>query len=110
MAPKRSWKSDPGEDYRMIIRCRNRRILGVGKGEPAPIMLLGDTRYRFYVLNGTSLGSRSGNQWGPPPSFECPHHPDGHKIDGARLRDAVYRLCRPGKVANIDVHEVEFIS
>jgi hypothetical protein len=109
MNRRRTWKPDPGENYRLIVRCRGRRILGVGQGEPAPIIFLGNAAYA-YALDGTRLALRGGHEWAPQ-RCECPNHHDGHRIDGSRLRNAINRLCPPGKIgtASIDVDHVELL-
>jgi hypothetical protein len=166
---RKTWSRDRADTYdlRLIVRCQDRRILGVGMGEPAPIIPLdealrlpirldedgqsrpaggrflpdrpsplkvefgrpqlpaefeqgrltgevGDARlwvFHVEVLDGTTLGPGPGSEdWGPTRVYECPNHRAGHQIVGERLRSAIYRLCRPGKVANVDVRDVECVA
>ena len=133
MTRRTSWKRDRGDAYdlRLVVRCQRRRFLGVGMGEPAPIITLSETvrAPRGGVTEELSAAFQRGEH-GPRPwvsyggldgvelpgerfgpwSYPCPNHRDGHKVDGVRLRDAIVRLCRPGRIANIDVAEVEVIA
>jgi hypothetical protein len=110
---RRLWKPDAGETYRLIVRCRGRRIAGVS-ADPHRNLLVS------YLHTLSIAGARAGGmtrlvigplldrdrQIGPCP---CPNHKSGHMIDSGRLRAACNRLCPPSKVnvASLDVDQVE---
>jgi hypothetical protein len=116
---RRRWNAERADTYdlRLVVRCRNRRFLGVGIGEPAPLIAIKEARrlpirsddeptagqvFHAQVLDGNLFDGSAETS-----TYECPDHPNGHLVDGERLRSAIYRLCRPGKVANVDVGNIE---
>jgi hypothetical protein len=140
MTKRETWPDewDKEVDVRLIVRCRNRRLLAVSRGEPAAIRGLLPRRVELpvtahvsvrVVLDGTRIhhalaapiggsdtiaglvaGINDTRTFGDDdlgsPLVECPAHKAGHAIDGARLREAVELLCRPGKVASVDIGRV----
>jgi hypothetical protein len=133
MTRRKKWSADRADAYdlRLIVRCQGRRILGVGIGEPAPMIALQealrlpsrrDANGQHYFPDAerfTNRPWRLHKQFLVGAAFDaerdistypCPNHPAGHEISGERLRSAIYRLCRPGKIANVDVGNVERVA
>jgi hypothetical protein len=129
---RKKWSRERADTYdlRLIVRCQGRRFLGVGIGEPAPMIALDEAirlpsrrdekgeyqpdagrftnrPWRFhkeFLVGATFDNSRDTS------TYPCPNHRGGHQIDGERLRGVIYRLCRPGKIANVDVRTVERVA
>jgi len=110
---RHTWGRERAEadDFGLVVRCQGRRILGIRHGIvgdewwPAIDWLKAGDPNPFVVSIGRDGPEPTRTRWGF--SCRCPNHRDGHSIDEERLADAVTRLCRPGKVASIDIREVE---
>ena len=110
---KRRWDaSEPRHPVALIVRCRSRRILAVEAGDPARLTFTYRGQWAMYVLVGSrfrpdrAAGNGSG-QVGPTRVLDCPNHPKGHIVSGARLREAVDRLARNGvSPKSVEVAEV----
>ena len=110
---RRRWdSSEPRHPVALIVRCRSRRILAVEAGDPARMTFTYRGQWATYVLVGSrfrpdhAAGNPSGTA-GPTRVLDCPNHPEGHTVSGARLRESVDRLARYGvSPRNVDVVEV----
>jgi hypothetical protein len=114
MTKRRLWKPDQSEEYRLLVRCRGRRIAGVSVGPAGNLLVsylhtvpIANIRVtnRLVIM---PLLDRDHEQIGPCP---CPNHKTGHMIGSDRLRDTFKRLCPPGKIktASIDVDQVKLL-
>jgi hypothetical protein len=116
VSSRQTWDRDARSDaaeIQVMVRCQGNRVLGAGLQDgllhltqifnpPAKY-----TRLYTRLLDNFALESE------PLGPYKCPNHKEGHRVDGARLRDAVYRLSpsgRPkkrGKAPSVDIKTVE---
>jgi hypothetical protein len=108
---RQTWGRDAPSDaakIQVMVRCQDNRVIGawVHAGQvhltrisPPAI----STRLLNYVTSAPGLLG----------AFPCPNHEEGHKIDGDRLREAIYRRSpqgrtkKRGKVPSVDIKTVE---
>ena len=112
MSRRQTWGRDARSDaaeIQVMVRCRSNRLIGasLAEGKLVLIRIFSPPGISTQLLNYVTAGS------GPLGPYKCPNHKEGHKIDGARLREVIYRLSPPGrtkrgKVPSIDIKTVEF--
>ena len=111
MSRRQTWGRDARSDaaqIQVMVRCRGNRVIGawVQEGQLHLIRISPpgiSARLLNYVTSAPGLLG----------AYPCPNHEEGHRIDGARLRDVVYRRGPPGrtktrgKAPSIDIKTVE---
>jgi hypothetical protein len=109
---RQTWGRDARSDaaeIQVMVRCQGNRVIGAG--------LQADRLHLLRIFSPPAISTRLLNYVtagsGPLGPYKCPNHKEGHKIDGARLREVIYRLSPPGrtkrgKVPSIDIKTVEF--
>jgi hypothetical protein len=108
---RQTWGRDARSDaaeIQVMVRCQGNRVIGawVQEGQVHLIRISPpaiSTRLLNYVTSAPGLLG----------AYPCPNHKEGHRIDGARLREAIYRLSpsgrtkKRGKVPHVDIKKVE---
>jgi hypothetical protein len=108
---RQTWGRDARSDADKIqvqVRCQGNRVIGasVQEGQLYLIRISPrgiSTRLLNYVTSAPGLVG----------AYPCPNHKEGHRIDGARLREVIYRLSPPGrtekrgKVPHVDIKTIE---
>jgi hypothetical protein len=108
---RKTWGRDAHSDaaeIQVMVRCQDNRVIGAwveaGEVQLTRISPPGiSSRLLNYVTSAPGLLG----------SFPCPNHKEGHRIDGDRLRDAIYRLSpsgrtkKRGKPPSVDIRKVE---
>jgi hypothetical protein len=106
-----TWGRDAHSDaseIQVMVRCQGNRIIGalVQEGQVCLIRISPrgiSTRLLNYVPSATGLLG----------TFPCPNHKEGHRIDGDRLGEVIYRLSphgrrtKRGKEPSVDIKTVE---
>ena len=112
MSRRQTWGRDAPTDtakIQVMVRCQRNRVIGAwvqeGQVQLTRISPPGiSTRLLNYVTEVES---------GPIGIYPCPNHKEGHTIDAALLRDAIYRLSpsgrtkKRGKAPSTDIKTVE---
>jgi hypothetical protein len=117
MAPavsrRQTWGHDARSDaseIQVMVRCRSNRLIGASLEERKLVLI------RIFSPPGIStqlLNYVTEVESGPIGLYPCPNHKEGHTIDAARLRDAIYRLSpsgrtkKRGKAPSTDIKTVE---
>ena len=104
----KGWHGEIVGDARLIVRCRERRLLLVVREANVDIVVtLEGSRY---VLNGEQLiaeglGESLPELWNesPGPVVDCPDH-GRHRVDAARLRSELDAWR--GRTINLDLRRV----
>ena len=112
MSRRQTWGRDARSDaaeIQVMVRCQGNRLIGasLAEGKLVLIRIFSPPGISTRLLNYLTAGS------GPLGPYKGPNHKEGHKIDGARLREVIYRLSPPGrtkrgKVPSIDIKTIEF--
>ena len=114
MSRRQTWGHDARSDaaeIQVMVRCQGNRVIGAG--------LEADRLHLLRIFSPPGISTQLLNyvtevESGPIGLYPCPNHKEGHTIDGARLRVAIYRLSPPGrtkkrgKAPSIDIKTVEF--
>jgi hypothetical protein len=115
MSKRRTWGPDDrsaSPEIQLMVRCQGNRWVGAGLQDG----LLYVTRIFTASINDIHLVNDFTTYTGPLGPYQCPNHKGGHRIDGQRLRNAIYRLGPPGKprkrgkVPSIDIESVEIVT
>jgi hypothetical protein len=113
MSRRQTWGRDARSDaaeIQVMVRCQRNRVIGAGLQEGKLVLI------RIFSPPGIStqlLNYVTEVESGPIGIYPCPNHKEGHTIDAARLRDAIYRLSPPGrtkkrgKAQSTDIKTVE---
>ena len=111
MSRRQTWGRDARSDaaeIQVMVRCQGNRVIGAGL-QAGQLYLIRispraiSTRLLNYVTSAP----------GPLGAYPCPNHEEGHRIDGDRLREAIYRLSpsgrtkKRGKVPHVDIKTIE---
>ncbi len=128
MSRRQTWGRDARSDaaeIQVMVRCQGNRVIGAGlKAEWLHLTRIFSRRAVGTRLLPPAVGTRLlhefTREYGPPGPyevplgpFECPNHKEGHRIDGVRLREVIYRLSpsgrtnKRGKVPSVDIKTVE---
>jgi hypothetical protein len=111
---RQTWGRDARSDateIQVMVRCQGNRVIGAGLQEG----WLHLTQISNLPVRVRGIGLLNNFTWesGPLGPYQCPHHKEGHRIDGARLREVIYRLSpsgrtkKRGKVPSVDIKTVE---
>jgi hypothetical protein len=110
---RQTWGRDARYDAsesQVMVRCRSNRLIGASLEEGMLVLI------RIFSPPGISthlLNYVTEVESGPIGLYPCPNHKEGHTIDAARLREAIYRLSlqggmkKRGKAPSTDVKKVE---
>jgi hypothetical protein len=110
---RQTWGRDARSDaaeIQVMVRCQGNRVIGasLAEGKLVLIRIFGPPGISTQLLNYvTEVES------GPIGLYPCPNHKEGHTIDAAPLRDAIYRLNpsgrtkKRGKAPSTDIKTVE---
>jgi hypothetical protein len=110
---RQTWDRDARSDAsetQLMVRCRSNRLISASlqAGKLQLIRIFSPPGISTQLLNYvTEVES------GPLGTYQCPNHKEGHTIDAARLREAIYRLSpqggtkKRGKAPSTDVKTVE---
>jgi hypothetical protein len=108
---RQTWGRDAPPDDAKIqvrVRCQGNRVIGAW---------LEEGQVHLTRISPPAISTRLLNYVTPAPGllgvFPCPNHEEGHKIDGDRLREVIYRLSpsgrtkKRGKPPSVDIKTVE---
>src|SRR5688500_1356417 len=93
---RKTWGRDARSDaaeIQVMVRCQDNRVVGAGlqAGKLRLIRIFSPPGISTQLLNYvTEVES------GPVGTYQCPNHQEGHTIDAARLREAIYQLNPQG--------------
>jgi hypothetical protein len=114
MSRRQTWGRDARSDtaeIQVMVRCQGNRVIGAG--------LQAGKLYLKRIFSPPGISTQLLNyvtevESGPIGTYPCPNHKEGHTIDAARLREAIYRLSpqggtkKRGKPPSTGVKAVEF--
>lgn len=111
MTRPRNLQRATGADDMLTVRCAGRRLAVVYGPGPDPLAVeVAVRRSTWLYLRGNLLSTGSerapSREW-PPEPIECPNHPRGHLLSGARLREVIALRCTGGRRASVDIARVE---
>jgi hypothetical protein len=109
---RQTWGRDARSDapeIQVMVRCQGNRVIGAG--------LQAERLHLIRIFSPPAISTRLLNYvtWvsGPLGPYRCPNHEEGHRIDGARLREVIYRLSpqgrtkKRGKAPSVDIKTIE---
>jgi hypothetical protein len=111
---RQTWGHDARTDaaeIQVMVRCQGNRLIGASLAEGKLVLI------RIFSPPGIStqlLNYVTEVESGPIGIYPCPNHKEGHTVDAAPLRDAIYRLSpsgrtkKRGKAPSTDIKTVEF--
>jgi hypothetical protein len=124
VSSRQTWDRDAPTDtakIQVMVRCQVNRVIGAGLQDRWLHMTVIFSRRAVgnrLLPPGTRLSHEFTRESGryevvPLGPYECPNHKEGHRIDGARLREVIYRLSprgrtkKRGKVPSVDIKTIE---